>query len=69
MKKVLVLAALFTSVAALTLNAQDVKKEKEKEVVKKENCCQEKKSCCQSDSTVTAAQPGQVKKDEGKKEK
>lgn len=69
MKKVLVLVTLFASVAVLTLNAQDVKKEKEKEVVKKEQCNTEKEACCSSDSTATAAKPQQLKKDEGEKEK
>lgn len=67
MKKVLVLAALFSSVAALTLNAQDVKKEKE--AVKKEQCCSQKKACCPSDSAAVCTQPCLVKKDEGNKEK
>lgn len=67
MKKVLVLVALFTSVAALTLSAQDVKKEKE--AVQTEQYCKEKKACCQADSTAAAAKPQQVKKDEGEKEK
>lgn len=69
MKKVLVLAALFASVAALTLNAQDVKKEKEKDVAKKEQCCRQKTTCCQSDSTATCTAVCPVKKDEGNKEK
>ncbi len=74
MKKVLVLGALFASVAALTLNAQEVKKEKEE--VKKETCCQQektccqqKKTCCQSDSTATCTQPCLVKQEGGEKEK
>lgn len=46
MKKVLVLIAVFTSVAALTLNAQDVKKEQSKEKAKTEQC-EQKKECCE----------------------
>lgn len=67
MKKVLVLVALFASVAALTLNAQEVKKEKEE--VKKETCCRQQKACCQSDSTATCTQPCLVKQEGGEKEK
>lgn len=53
MKKLLVLVAVFTSVAAISLNAQDVKKEQVKEEAKtekceqKKECSEEKKSCCE----------------------
>lgn len=73
MKKVLVLAAVFTSVTALTVNAQDVKKEqqekkdKTEQCEKKKECCDEKKTCCSQDSTCVAAK-NVVKKDEKKKD-
>lgn len=73
MKKVLVLAAVFTSVAVLTVNAQDVKKEqqekkdKTEQCEKKKECCDEKKTCCSQDSTCVAAK-NVVKKDEKKKD-
>lgn len=73
MKKVLVLAAVFTSVAAFTVNAQDVKKEqqekkdKTEQCEKKKECCDEKKTCCSQDSTCVAAK-NVVKKDEKKKD-
>lgn len=73
MKKVLVLAAVFTSVAALTMNAQDGKKEqqekkdKTEQCVRKKECCDEKKTCCTQDSTCVAVKEV-VKKDEKKKD-
>lgn len=73
MKKVLVLVAVFTSVAALTVNAQDVKKEqkdkkdKTEQCDKKKDCCKEKKTCCNQDSTCVASKKIE-KKDEKKKD-
>ena len=54
MKKVWVLAIILTSVTALTLNAQDVKKEQVKKDVKTEQTCKEKKDCCKQDSSKVA---------------
>lgn len=54
MKKVWVLAIVLTSVTALTLNAQDVKKEQVKKDVKTEQTCKEKKDCSKQDSSKVA---------------
>lgn len=67
MKKVWVLAAVLTSVAALTLNAQDVKKEQVKQEVKKEQVCQEKKEGCKKDSCSVATDKKDITKEEKQK--
>lgn len=70
MKKFLVAIAVLTSITAMTVNAQDAKKEPVKNETKKEQC-DKKKECCKGDTTKKEcckdAAKKEVKKSDAKK--